>query len=137
MHMKAPILDAIQQCKKSPPSLISADLVEGAFGFVGFMNHQELLDAFIARTHQHWELIAKTTDVAPVLESVLGGFEELGTERCGEILRVVKNDEVDKEVQKKLLDLGRSLVKIGIRHLQAVGSKEVDVKRMAQLYQLK
>ncbi len=131
--MKDPILSAISQCKSS---LISSDLVEAAFAFLTIMNHQDLLDTFIKRTHQHWELIAMSKDVTPILDSVLGGFEELGKERIAEIQRVVKDKEVNNEVQAQILILGKSLVKIAIRHLQATGSTIVNVGLMARLYDL-
>lgn len=138
--MKEPILKAISQCKGASPSLISAELVEGAFGLLVFMDHQELLNSFIERTHQHWEIIAKSKDVAPIIDSVLGGFQELGAERIAEVKRVVKDRQVDIAIQQQLLDLGRSLVKIAIKYLHGVqhpGGHTIDVEAMAKLYALK
>lgn len=132
--MKAPILTAISQshCKST---LISPDLVTGAFTIISFMDKQDLLNKFIERTQCNWELIATCgDDVAPVVENVLKGFQELGTELIDEILRVVKAKEVDIAVQKQILDLGRSLVRIAIRYLQQEGKE--DVTEMAKLYKI-
>ena len=136
--MKSPLLSALSQCKAS--SIIDADLLEAAFAFLSFLKHQDLLDQFIARTHSHSALIASSQDVAPILEATLGGFQELGKERIDEILRVVKGKEVDVNIQAKLLELGKSLVKISIRHLHAIGNvppPPVDVAKMAELYGIK
>lgn len=133
--MKQPLLRALSHCKASS-AIIDADLLEGAFAFLTFMNHQDLLDQFIARTHQHWELIAVSKDVAPILEATLGGFQELGKDRIDEILRIVKGEHVDLAIQNKLHELGKSLVKIAIRHLHATGNSPVVVSKMAALYNL-
>lgn len=136
--MKQPIIDAIGQCKKSPATLINADLVDLAFMMAGAVKHQDLLDMFIQRTHTHWTLIARSQDVATVLEPVLAGFEEMGVDRIQEILRVVKDGDVDTEIQKKLLTLGRSLVKIALRHLneKPMPGTTIDVHAMAKLFAL-
>lgn len=121
--MKQPIVDAIAQCKKSPSELISVELVELAFLLAGAMSHQELLDAFIERTHIYWNIIATSKDVAAVLEPVLSGFKEMGEDRVQEILRVVKDKEVDTKIQERLLTLGKSLVKIALREVHAAQQK--------------
>ncbi len=131
--MKAPLLVAVSQCKST---LVTSDLLELAFSFLTFVNHQELIDTFIDRTHQHWELIATTQDVSVILDAALGGFQELGKDRIAEIQRIVKDKEVDSAIQVKLLNIGRSLVKIAIRELQAVGSAKINVPKMAKLYEL-
>lgn len=138
--MKQPIVDAINQCKNSPPTLIGTDLVELAFLMANSMDHQALFDLFIDRTHEQWSLIASSQDVAAVLKPTLAGFEELGADRIAEILRVVKDKEVDAEIQKKLLNLGRSLVKISLRYIHetkpANAPKSINVPAMAGLYGL-
>lgn len=130
--MKEPLLSVVS--KKG--SIIGPDLVELAFGVLKFAQHQEVLDTFIERTHQHWELIATTDDVSLVLNTTLGGFQELGADRIAEIQRMVKDKEVDPAVQKVLLDRGRSLVKIALRHLYALNSSLVNVRRLAKMYNL-
>lgn len=130
--MKEPLLSVVS--KKG--SIIGPDLVELAFGVLKFAQHQEVLDTFIDRTHQHWELIATTDDVSLVLNTTLSGFQELGADRIAEIQRMVKDKEVDPAVQKVLLDRGRSLVKIALRHLHALNSSLVNVRRLAKMYNL-
>lgn len=138
--LKKPILDAISQCKKSPPTLISPQLLEGAFAIISLMPHKDLFDEFIQRTHSHWTVIGVSKEVGPILNVVLGGFQELGSDRIAEILRVVNEKEVDVEVQQKLLVLGKSLVKIALRHLndnpRIATSLSIDVAKMAKLYNL-
>lgn len=131
MSLKDPLLGVVSQ-----GSVIGPELVEVAFRVLKFAQHQEVLDTFIARTHQHWELIATTDDVSLVLNTALGAFQELGADRIAEIQRMVKDKEVDPAVQKVLLDRGRSLVRISLRHLHSIGSSLVDVKRLARLYNL-
>lgn len=135
MSMKEPLTTIVAQCQKSG-SIIGPDLVELAFGVLKFANHQEVLDTFVDRTHQHWELIAKTEDVSLVLNTALGAFQELGADRITEIQRMVKDKEVDPVLQKVLLDRGRSLVKIALRHLHAINSSLVNTRRIAKLYNL-
>lgn len=133
--MKSPLIQAIVS-RKTPSTVISPDIIEAAFTFLAFMNHQELLDTFIERTHVHWEIIATSKEVSPILDAVLGGFDELGKDRIEEIKKIVQNKEVDVEIQAKLLNLGKSLVRIAIRHLQVTGSSIINVKKMSQVYEL-
>lgn len=135
--LKSPLLLALSQCKST---FITADVIEGAFALLSFIDSQVQLDQFIDRTHCFWELIAKSSDVEPILDAALGGFKELGEECTVEIKRIAKNKEVDSDVQGKILNIGRSLVKIAIRELQATGSttavSAADLTKMAKLYNL-
>ncbi len=136
MCIKPPILQALSQSKGTQSSLVNSEVVEAAFLLLAYAGRQELLDTFIERTHTHWELIASSKDVSPIIDTILGGFQELGSDRITEIKRIVKEKEVDPEIQFKVFNIGKSLVKIAIRHLQAVGSETIDIQKMARLYDL-
>lgn len=135
MAMKEPLSIALRQCKSV--QLINPELLEGAFGFLTLLgNHQEIMDTFIARTHEHWEFISLTNDPEEILKNVLGCFKELGQDRIDEVLKVVSGKEVETAIQKNLVALGKTLVKISIRYLHEVNSKIVDVPHMAKLYKM-
>lgn len=136
--MKQPIMEAVKQCKNS--QIINPELVELGFKAASLVSHQYMLDMFIERTHPNWVLISHSQDVVTVLKPTLSGFQELGTSLIDEILRVVESEGVDMEIQKKLLTLGRSLVKISLRYLHENrppnAPPDIDIPAVARLYGL-
>lgn len=124
----------------SPDSVITPEIIELLFKFSTAMQPVALIESFIERTNEHWELIAKTDDVKVVLERGFSVFHtELGDDICKDIASLVASGSVDLETQKTLFNLVKSLVKISLHYIRETRSLTknwvtIDVDCYASMY---
>jgi hypothetical protein len=135
--MKQPLLDA---CVATGGRYFDSGIIEMAFGFLSLAGRQDLMSQFIKRTHHHWLSIAHSKDVATIVKTIFASFPELDSGTLDGILSMVKSPEISLEEKMEILKLGKSLIKISLRHLHLTPEDvpgQLNVQELVKAYDIK